>query len=307
MLWLVSDRHEPAAMICVRLDGGLGNQLFQYAAGRTLALHLGTELLLDTSTLLRRSRNVTPRDFELSRFRFAGRLATQKEARVLPWMHRIAPISHWVSQWHTYVEKSESYSPQFMYSPDNTFLVGYWQSYKYFENIGATLVDELTPCLPLSIESMVYLNQIEASSAVALHIRRGDYVSRAAAASHHGVLPLSYYQAAIKRIEQNVVSPLYFVFSDDPAWCRSTLPLHNGNAVFVDHNAGPNAWQDLVLMSRCQHHVIANSSFSWWGAWLADQRWSSPQRLVVAPERWFGARNSQSLTDRFPAHWTVQK
>ena len=307
MLWPVNGRHEAAAMICVRLDGGLGNQLFQYAAGRALALRLGTELLMDTSTLLCHSRNVTPRHFELSRFRIAGRLATQKEARLLPWMHRIAPVSHWVSQWHTYVEESESYSPQFLHLPDNIFLVGYWQSYKYFESIEATLVNELTPSEPLSFESMAFLNQIESSSSVALHIRRGDYVSRAAAASHHGVLPLSYYQATIDRVEENVVSPLYFVFSDDPAWCRSALPLHNGNAVFVDHNAGPNAWQDLVLMSHCLHHVIANSSFSWWGAWLADQRWPFPQRLVVVPERWFGGKNSQSLTDRFPAHWIVQK
>jgi hypothetical protein len=294
-------------MICVRLDGGLGNQLFQYAAGRALALRLGKELLLDTSTLLRHSRNVTPRNFELFRFRHMAKFPNTNQARFLPWLHHISPVSHWVSQWHTHAEKGRPYSPRFQQLPGNSYLVGYWQSHKYFSEIAPELLSELTPAEPISEASQRISDQIDVCNSVALHIRRGDYVSRAAAASHHGVLPLSYYQAALNRVNDQVSSPRFFVFSDDPAWCRSNLPLNKANAVFVDHNVGPDAWQDLVLMSRCQHHVIANSSFSWWGAWLADQRWPGPQRLVVAPARWFGGRDTQELGDRFPEHWIVQK
>ncbi len=297
---------ELAEMISVRLDGGLGNQLFQYAAGRALALRLDTELLLDTATLLHRSRDVTPRQLELNHFGHSARLSTGAESRRSSWLHHIAPFSHLVSQWHTYVEKKNFYDSKFKHLPDNTFLVGYWQSFKYFENIAAELVKDFKPVAPLSHESKVVLKQIEANTAVAVHIRRGDYVSRIAAAKHHGVLPLSYYQAALGRIEVELTSPRYFVFSDDPTWCRSNLPLHESNAVFVDHNAAPNSWQDLVLMSNCKHHVIANSSFSWWGAWLADQLSPSPKRLVFAPERWFVGPDSQSHVDRFPAHWIVQ-
>ncbi len=121
-----------------------------------------------------------------------------------------------------------------------------------------------------------------------------------------GILPPSYYEAALMRVRECIEASKIFVFSDDPEWCRANLPLDN-RTTFITHNAGPDAWQDLVLMSRCRHHVIANSSFSWWGAWLADQRWADPLRLVVAPAHWFSGcgQPDQNLGDRFPPHWEM--
>ena len=293
-------------MICIRLEGGLGNQLYQYAIGRALSLQLGTELLLDTSKLLRNSSKVTQRHFELHHFRHKARIATKHESNLFPWLHRIAPISHWISPWHTFIEKDECYDPDFRRLTDNTFLIGYWQSYKYFSNIASDLMHDFCPAEPLSYASSMLLEQIESCSAVALHIRRGDYVSRAVATEHHGVLSLSYYSNALRLVNERVISPRYFVFSDDPVWCRRNLPLQQKNSVFVDHNVGADAWQDLLLLSRCQYHVIANSSFSWWGAWLGDQHWPGPQRLVVAPDRWFSSKNMDKPWDRFPAHWIIQ-
>jgi len=151
---------------------------------------------------------------------------------------------------------------------------------------------------------MALAKQIDLSASVALHIRRGDYVSLVSAARFHGALPLSYYMAAVARVRECVVEPKFFVFSDDQEWCRDNLQLGD-SATFVGHNTGSDSWQDLVLMGRCRHHVIANSSFSWWGAWLADQRWGVPQRLVIAPACWFSGQPGQNLSDRFPVHWEM--
>ena len=293
-------------MICVRLEGGLGNQLFQYAAARALALRHRTELLLDTSTLLRYTHGVTPRNLELHRFRHAGRAATARESRLLPWLRRAAAVSHWLSPWRTFVEKGLNFNAAFLTLPDQTYLVGYWQSFRYFEAIAQQLMQEIEPLEPLSPVSAAVAEQIDSSMSVALHVRRGDYTSLAAAAALHGVLPVSYYEAALQRVRDRIGAPRFFVFSDDMDWCRANLPLPAAESTFVSHNIGPDAWQDLVLLSRCRHHVIANSSFSWWGAWLADQRLGGASRCVIAPSRWFSA-GAEYLGDRFPTHWTVMQ
>ena len=98
--------------------------------------------------------------------------------------------------------------------------------------------------------------------------------------------------------------PFFYVFSDEPEWCRVHLSLGKTESYFVGHNKDNDAWQDLILMSRCRHHIIANSSFSWWAAWLADQRYGVRERKVIAPTRWFAGRNDGDI-DRFPAHWTL--
>lgn len=291
-------------MICVRLEGGLGNQLFQYAAGRALALRHGCELLLDTSTLQRRNHRVTQRHLELHYLRHVGRLATERESRLLPWLHRAGSLSRWISPWRVYVEKRTAFNAAFKTLPDQSCLVGYWQSYRYFSDIAKQLMIEFEPVNALSSTSLAVAERINSTTSIALHVRRGDYVSLASAASFHGALPMVYYNKAVARVRERVNLPRFFVFSDDPEWCRANLQLDD-KVTFVVHNSGADAWQDLVLMSNCRHHVIANSSFSWWGAWLADQRWADPQRLVVAPALWFSGREnpSQNLSDRFPPHW----
>lgn len=293
-------------MIAVRLEGGLGNQLFQYAAGRALASRHGTDLFLDVSTLLRkRSGRVTPRKLDLQHFKHAARLGTPSESRLMPWLHRMPAISCLISPWQTFVEKGLGFNHQYERLTDNTYLVGYWQSYRYFSSISSLLARELQPVAALSPASNEIAQQIDASMSVAVHVRRGDYVTLASAATLHGTLPFSYYKAAVERVQNQIGSAKYFVFSDDAAWCRENLQVHDREIVFVSHNVGNAAWQDLMLMGRCRHHIIANSSFSWWGAWLADQRWSGSPRLVVAPKRWFAGLPEQNLTDRFPPHWML--
>jgi hypothetical protein len=293
-------------MIAVRLEGGLGNQLFQYAAGRALAFSHGTGLLLDISTLLRDRRGrVTPRDLELNHFKHVARLGTPSESRLMPWLHRIPAVSRLISPWQTFVEKGLDFNPPYSRLPDNTYLVGYWQSYRYLANISSLLASELQPVAALSPASNEIAEQIEACMSVSVHVRRGDYVTLASAASIHGTLPFSYYKKAFECVQNQIGPVKYFVFSDDAAWCRENLQVHDRETVFISHNVGDNAWQDLILMGRCRHHIIANSSFSWWGAWLADQHWSGSPRLVVAPKRWFAGLPDQNLRDRFPPHWMI--
>jgi len=291
-------------MICVRLEGGLGNQLFQYAAARALALRHGTGVLLDTSAFARRSARYTSRTFELHLWSVRARVASASELRALPLARRLPLISRLISCWRTYVERGPDYDTEFADLPDNTYLVGYWQSPRYFADCATTIAAEVELVHPLSMASALIADRIDVTASVAVHVRRGDYVSLPSAISRHGVLPLTFYSAAIKQVRASVTKPRFYVFSDDPEWCRAHLPLAANETTFVDHNLGADASQDLVLISRCQHQVIANSSFSWWGAWLADQRHRGAPRHVIAPALWFAGR-PYDTADRFPAHWTV--
>jgi hypothetical protein len=293
-------------VICTRLEGGIGNQLFQYAAGRALALNHGTELLLDTSALSAQLKGVTPRNFELNHFDIGARVAKFDECLVPLWLRHIPALSHWISPWRMHVERGCNFNPRFVSLPDDTYLVGYWQSYRYFDEIADQLTDDLKIVAPLSAASTTIAKQIESSMSVAIHVRRGDYVSLASASNLHGTLSLDYYINAIRELGKSLHGARYFVFSDDPDWCQVNLPLDE-TAVYVTHNAGADSWQDLMLMARCQHHIIANSSFSWWGAWLADQQHPAGiDHLVYAPRRWFTAQSGLELRDRFPPHWLVR-
>jgi len=291
-------------MICVRLEGGLGNQLFQHAAGRALALRHGTRLLWDPDMLLHPPAGVTPRHFELDRFQVHGALARPGQVRGMRWLRRLGKASAMFSNWRAYRESRAGFDRGFARLGDTSYLVGYWQSFRYFESCAAELSAELQPVLPLSPASAELLARIQAHETIAVHVRRGDYVSLAAAARYHGVLPLAYYTEALQRLQSRHPRAGLLVFSDDPDWCRAQLPCPAAQTGFVTHNQGGDAWQDLVLMAACRHHVIANSSFSWWGAWLADQRQGAAGRLVFAPAQWFAA-TPIAPQDRFPAHWQV--
>jgi hypothetical protein len=260
---------------------------------------------LDTSALNSNVPGVTPRNFELHYFKHAARFADPRNFRFSPWLRYFPALSSWISPWYMCVEKSQGFNPNFIVLPDKTYLLGYWQSYRYFSDVADQLVEELTPVIPLTAASSAIALQIASGVSVALHVRRGDYVSLAAAAALHGTLAPAYYEVAMAHVSESVGQARYFVFSDDADWCRTHLRLES-NAVFVTHNTGADSWQDLMLMARCQHHIIANSSFSWWGAWLADQRRPAAlNRLVVAPARWFAGQPGQDQSDRFPSHWVV--
>jgi hypothetical protein len=232
-------------LIVTKLEGGLGNQMFQYAAGRSLAEKHGSVLFMDISKL---SKSPTQRTFELDNF---------------PHIYGTTGTS-WLTK--RYKEKTFEYNPDFETLPDGIYLDGYWQSEKYFKNIETIIQNAFS-----------YKPKTYGEDSVAVLIRRGDYIGN----KIHPVLPDEYYLKAKELIEQRISNPKYYYFSDDPS-------LSTGNSVF----------EDLISMSLCKHHIIANSSLSWWGAWLCEY----PNKIVIAPRKWFGV-DSMTTTDLIPKEW----
>ncbi len=191
------------------------------------------------------------------------------------------------------------FAPSFLEAKPPVYLDGFFQSEKYFEHIRIELLHEFSfPALDK--DNLDQLQNIRAqSNAVSLHIRRGDYL-KPHILQQHGILPLSYYKKAIEILQGVIGRAYYFIFSDDAEWCKNNFSFLEGQYTTVHGNEGTYAWKDMCLMSNCKHHIIANSSFSWWGAWLNP----SPDKVVVAPKQWFAdeERNKESVTI-IPEKW----
>jgi Glycosyl transferase family 11 len=256
-------------MIVTKINGGLGNQLFQYAAGRALANRHRAELVLDLSWFDNIATGNTQRKFELHNYPIEARMANSKEISNLRLYHGrvMSRIPFLPRAWFHAKEKSFAFDPQFKKLSDDTYLDGYWQSSYYFEGIGNLIRQELRPiALPGQINEDL-MQKMTNSKSVALHIRRGDYLSNPTAVNYHGVCSLGYYQAAIEFMVGKLENPTFYIFSDDLEWAKANLNIRYP-AYFVDNNPRENAFQDLRLISSCKNQIIANSSFSWWGAWL---------------------------------------
>jgi hypothetical protein len=290
-------------MIIVKLIGGLGNQLFQYAAGRYLSHVHQTDLLLDTSFLnINPDGAYTKRNLELGVFNIDLKIATEADIKkfrikqsnkISREFQRTLPILY------TNLYAAESgvlYQKQFLNFPKNTYLDGFWQCEKYFKSIESVLVNELKPRIPLNEANKYWLTKIQSCESVSIHVRRGDYVSDKTAQSHHGVCSLDYYSQAVELIQKTHKLIEVFVFSDDLDWCKQNLKFTNTH--FVDANQTENFHLDMVLMSHCKHNIIANSSFSWWGAWLNRNK----QKIVIAPKQWF-SNQSINIQDLIPEQW----
>jgi hypothetical protein len=285
-------------MVISRLIGGLGNQMFQYAAGKSLSVANGYELKLDISAY----KNYTLHNgFELDLFKISAGIASDDEVsglvNVRSRIFRFLSKKLGLKNKSHFLEKSFSYDPDFFNIKHSVYIDGYWQSYQYFESIESELRVELTPIKKLSGLNLDVSQQISRVNAVSLHIRRGDYVSNQTTNKVHGFLGIDYYENAIKTIFSRVPDPYFFVFSDDIAWARENLPLTN-NVTFIEHNRAENSYEDMRLMSLCKHHIIANSSFSWWGAWLGQ----NPNKIVLYPLKWF-AKDDRDISKLCPPEW----
>lgn len=290
-------------MIIVRLQGGLGNQLFQYAAGRALAVKHKVGLVLDLAGLSRSNSKITERHFELNRFNVNAGILEKGPRNLLLKLPNFLWQKTSFGTWTRFFETSFDFNPNFFRLPNDSYLIGYWQSYRYFDLIADEILDNFTPKEKLSAKSETIKKLILQSNSIGVHIRRGDYISLNEAKDYHGALPVEYYKSSIAKVAQFLDSPSFFIFSDDIAWCEQNISINNATVTYVSHNLSQDSWQDLVLLSFCRHQIIANSSFSWWGAWIADQRYGS-DRHVVAPKKWF-ANESNGASDRFPAHWEL--
>jgi hypothetical protein len=284
-------------MIYARLAGGLGNQMFQYAAARALALRNDSEVVLDLRDLRKGPRHAV---FGLDRFRIRARIGQEGE---LP-PGRSTPLRH--ALW-----RACGRSPRFLRerglglnrvvleAGDRVYLHGYWQSEGYFIDAVQDLRAEFDFAVaPRAVTARMMETILATEASVSVHLRRGDYVSVSGGQETHGVCDQAYYTRALQRAREEVGRDLHaFVFSDDPVWARENLRL-DCKMTLVDVNDALTAYDDLRLMAACHHHVIANSTFSWWGAWL-DAR---PEKVVIAPRKWF-ADSRLVNSDILPTGW----
>ncbi len=288
-------------MIIVNLKGGVGNQLFQYALGRKLAIKNNSILKLDVDGLDRANKiGDIYRPFALDAYNIKKEIANAEEIKMIKYQYGILSKGwRWFSA--KILKKTNIlFDSTVLDWTGNIYLDGYWQSPNYFSDIRNVLLQELTLTAFLSPNAAIFSEKISETNSVSLHVRRGDYVKNPRVLKEFGVCSIEYYRLAIKKIETLVDSPTYFVFSDDMDWVKENLPLGD-NVIFVK---GENIadTEELVLMSKCKHNIIANSSYSWWGAWLNQ----NVNKTVVAPTPWFNTEPYDR--DLIPNSWIqIQK
>ncbi len=285
------------------LQGGLGNQMFQYAIARALSEHYQSTFLLDRSWFDKPQAETTPRPYQLDLLNIqevpVGKVAFPKRPdRLMRAIQKWLPLGPVIY----YQQKAFGFDEGLLHlkamHQRDLFLFGYWQAFPYLEAIRPILQSEFKTKRSTADHYQPYLDQIRSSESVMIHIRRGDYVDSPSAAKFHGVLALSYYQQAIEVLLLNRPNAHFFIFSDDLPWAKEALP-QDLKITFVENSSESDAAaQELQLMYACKHHVIANSSLSWWGAWLKQECGG----LVFAPNRWI-SDSSLDLDNLLPANW----
>jgi hypothetical protein len=283
-------------MIVVQLKGGLGNQLFQYAAGLALRQMHNCELRIDTSFYT----TTQERKFDLDYLNIDYAVADAAVLRKfeLPiyrkvW-NRIAPMPFK----RVYREASFAFDPKFNALQPPIYLKGYWQSAKYFQPYTPVIAKAFTVRQAYIQHLAALISDMSQHKSVAVHIRRGDYL-RPEFVHIHGVLDTAYYKRAIQTMQQRYGNCTFYFFSDDIDWVQQNLPLNDMSYVFVSGHITHNAIEDFYAMQHCQHNIIANSSFAWWAAWLNRHE----HKHVIAPMQWFAPQNNQSTQDLIPTSW----
>lgn len=287
-------------MIITKLIGGLGNQMFQYAAGRRAAYVNNTSLKLDI-TGYENQLDITPRKYMLHIFNIQENFASESEINKLKknsfiWkvFRKISPVF----QNYSYIKEKHNYfNPNILNISDNSYLEGYWGSEKYFSDIEDIIRKDFTPKNKPDKATIELIQRIKNCNSVSVHVRRSDYVMDKKTHDFHGVCGLGYYKKSILLITKKVTNPSFFIFSDDPNWCKVNLRLQSPT-IYVTHNLGNKDYEDMRLMSTCKHNIIANSSFSWWGAWLNKNK----DKIVIAPKKWFKDKLTDTK-DLIPKSW----
>lgn len=292
-------------MMIVRLIGGLGNKLFQYAVGKQLSVKNKIPLKIDLSCY----QDGQERGYKLHYFNIEDPIASQAEVDKFLniWESKALYAKLYRAYQYSLPKYKRSYYKEggywvyedvLMKISTPVFLEGFWQHQKYFENLHPQVLQAITLKEAYKPAGYSIISQIEQDdSSVAMHIRRGDYVSDPNNLSFFGVMPVSYYQRAVAHICSKVKNPTFYVFSDDLDWVKDNIKIQEP-MLFVDIAGGKKDYLELDTMRKCRHNIIANSSFSWWGAYLNN----NPTKIVVAPAQWAADDNYNSyLQVQFPS------
>lgn len=291
-------------MVIVKLKGGLGNQLFEYACGRRIAIDNNLPFKLDKETGF--INDFYKRKYSLSPFNILQNFASAHDTEKISYALSPALIGKTIrlinklNPFHKFYSGQERHFhfDQSILKPyTKVYLDGHWQSEKYFKTIEDTIRREFTIKEKPNAINQQYINKISESNSVSIHIRRVDFVSDPKTFQTHGTCSLEYYYSAIKKILQRIKNPQFYIFSDDSKWARENLKL-NSPTDYITHNGAGKDYEDLRLMSLCKHNILANSTFSWWGGWLNN----NPVKIVIAPKKWFNKKNVDTK-DLIPEEW----
>ena len=288
-------------MIIAKLKGGMGNQMFQYALGRALSVKNKTYLDLDLTFLLNRTPrpNFTFRNYDLDVFNIQAEIVSSDS---VPFIHRLfkgkfgilfdfikrkflKPVG---------VEKSFSFDDSILNLKGDVYLDGFWQSYKYFENIRDIIKKDFTLKNELPVKVKNLMEVIEKENSVCVHVRRGDYVGNKV----YETIGKDYYDNGLDLINKKVKIDKLYVFSDDIKWCEENMKFKYPVMFVVEEYSGQKAEGHLMLMKSCKSFIIPNSSFSWWAAWLSEYK----DKIIIAPKQWFNDDRINN-DDLIPEEW----
>ncbi len=299
-------------MIIARINGGLGNQLFQYATARAISLKLNRKLLLDINWYhnIRKQENhlepnaTTLRDFSLNYFNIKSRVITKFH---LNWINRLeirsknskffkfllnGPLNNL-----SYTKMNHNnFSLESIQNHPHVYLTGYWQNNAIFEEYKNLLYNDLILKHPLSVTNQDHLKSINATNSVAIHVRRGDYISNPKSHKVHASCSNNYYYDSIDYIKNKLTNLHYFIFSDDMTWVKNNLDFST-NTTFINNNEPE--YEHLFLMSQCKHQITANSTFSWWAAWLNTNN----AKIIITPKHWYIDKHLNETVIRIPNEW----
>jgi hypothetical protein len=297
-------------MITIKLKGGLGNQMFQYACGRALSVRSGRTLYLDISNYERPHPEETPRPYTLHHFNIVGEISRPETTAGLKKFLQVAgnvSKKAWRKAFKKYnIGFNQTTFDQINRRAERTgkiVLDGFWWSEKYFADATEVIREDLTLAQPLGDIARVAENGIRnvkstGKRTISIHIRRGDYVLNPETNAYHGTCSNTYYETALKKIEEiGGAEPTHlFVFSDDIRWVKENMLFPHPTTHVSE--PGIEDYEEMILMSQCANHIIANSSFSWWAAWLNPK----PDKIVVAPLQWTVAE-TDDLNEIIPNSW----
>lgn len=281
-------------MIISEIVGGLGNQLFQYAAARQLSLIKDQDIYLNLNFF---DTYHNPDVFRLDRYNVNYQIAKQKD---IDRLKRVQATGFFAKAYRKVFKEPYYFNSKYHFDQkwllthnwdklkkyEDLYISGYLANPKFFYQIEDLLKKEFTLKVDLNAANQKMMDKIQSCNAVMLHVRRGDYVNN----NYFVSQPVSYYLEAIEQIKQEVKDPVFFVFSDDLNWTKDNIKT-DGEVHYCDINDGKTDYMELALMSNCKHAIIANSTFSWWGAWLIVNE----NKTVIVPKNWYSDPKAQAI------------
>ena len=258
-------------MIISRITGGLGNQMFQYAVGKAIAIKYNDILKMDITTY---DKNNIHNGYRLNIFNINEQIASKKEIKSLKRWNILNKLKLYTRN-KVYDEKERTIYDEDIFNYKNIYLKEYWQNEKYFLSIKDILLKEFSLKMDMYETIQNQYKYIRDTNSISIHVKRGDYAKH----PEIGILDIDYYKGAVTYIRSKIENPIFYIFSNDINWCKSNFNFIK-DKIFIENTK--NEIDDLFLMKNCHHNIIANSSFSWWAAWLNENK----QKIIISPKKW---------------------